>query len=233
MLYVFFGTDTSSVRTRAFETLATFGEGASTRASRITVDNYTQGMLAELAGSTSLFGEPQIVILDTLSEDEIVYEEVLRTLSLMGESANTFVLIEKGLSVAVQKECRAHAQVCEELKKGEEKLDVFALCDALIARDKKSLWLLFIALKNEGVSLEEIIGILQWQLKILRLAERTGSPEEAGQKSYPYNKAKRALIKFKKGEVDALARSLLVIYHEGHMGKRDTALALEEWILRV
>lgn len=233
MLYVFFGTDTDAVRTHAFETLATFGGDASARASRITVDTYAPGMLGELAGSTSLFGEPDIVVLDTLSENETAFEEVLRALAPLGESMNTFVLIEKELSVAIQRECRVHAKVCEEFKKEKEKLDVFALCDALIARDKKRLWLLFVSLTREGVSMEEIIGILQWQLKVLRLAERTRGPEEAGQKPYPYNKAKRALTHFKKGEVDELARSLLIIYHEGHTGKRDTAFALEEWVLRI
>ncbi len=231
MLYVFFGTDTEVVRIRAREKVSSLGKDAGERVLRISSDMYTSGMLADIAGSTSLFGEPQIVVLDMLSENQDAFTEASALFPVLAASPHTFVCIEGSLPVAVQKECKAHAKVCEEIKKESEKLDVFALCDALILRDKKRLWLLYTSLAREGVPAEEIIGILLWQLKLLRLAERTGSPEEAGQKSYPYQKAKRALSAFKKGEVDTLSRALLTIYHEGHAGKRDINLALESWIL--
>ena len=64
MLYVYFGNDTDAVRRRAFKTLDSLGEGASAGTTRLTVDTYTSGMLADVAGSTSLFDEPQIVVLD-------------------------------------------------------------------------------------------------------------------------------------------------------------------------
>ncbi|QQR64740.1 hypothetical protein IPH92_04225 [Candidatus Kaiserbacteria bacterium] len=233
MLYVFFGTDTEAVRTRARETVASLGDTVGDRTLRISPDTYVPGMLADIAGSVSLFGDPQVVVLDMFSENQDALTDVCALFPILAASLHTFVLIEGVLPVAIQKECKAHANVFEEIKKEAEKLDVFALCDALIARDKKRLWLLFISLTREGVRVEEIIGILLWQLKLLRLAERTGSSEEAGQKSYPYQKAKRALSAFKKGEVDTFSRALLIIYHEGHAGKRDTTLALEAWILGI
>jgi hypothetical protein len=66
---------------------------------------------------------------------------------------------------------------------------------------------------------------------MLRLAERTKSAEEAGQKPFVYSKAKRALSAFKEGELDSISRDLLSIYHDGHLGKRDIDLALERWVL--
>lgn len=233
MLYVYFGNDTDAVRRCAFKTLDSLGERAHADASRVTADTYAQGILADTAGSTSLFGEPQIVVLDMLSENADAFAEMCGLFEVFAASPHTFIIIEGALPVSIQKECKVHAKGCEEIKKESEKLDVFALCDALIARDKKRLWLLYTTLTQEGVPAEEVIGILLWQLKLLRLAERTGSPEEAGQKTYPYQKAKRALIAFKKGEVDSLSRALLTIYHEGHAGKRGINLALEEWILKV
>jgi hypothetical protein len=86
---------------------------------------------------------------------------------------------------------------------------------------------------REGAQAEEIIGILWWQLKMLRLAAKTKTAAEAGVKDFPYNKAKRALAGFKSGEVDTLARSLLALYHDGHAGKRYINVALEEWVLRM
>ena len=80
---------------------------------------------------------------------------------------------------------------------------------------------------------EEIIGMLWWQLKALRLAKITRTAEEAGMKEYPYKKAKQSLGLFKDGEVEQLSHSLLELYHDAHQGKRDMDLALEEWVLRV
>ncbi len=84
-----------------------------------------------------------------------------------------------------------------------------------------------------GVRSEELVGILWWQLKTMRLAAVTRSAIDAGMKDFLYNKAKRALGLFKEGEVNELSRSLLELYHLSHQGKRDMDLALEEWVLKM
>ena len=38
---------------------------------------------------------------------------------------------------------------------------------------------------------------------------------------------------FKEGELEALSRSLLALYHDGHGGKKDIDLALEKWTLTI
>jgi len=101
----------------------------------------------------------------------------------------------------------------------------------LANKDKKSLWLLFCEAKRNGLSGEEIIGTLWWQLKSLRLAAMTNSASEAGMKDFTYNKAKRALRNFRDGELETLSHSLLLAYHDGHGGIRDIDYALEEWVL--
>ena len=100
-------------------------------------------------------------------------------------------------------------------------------------KDKKTLWLQLQEAKSAGLSSEEIIGTLWWQLKILRLAKITKNAEDAGMKEYPYSKAKRALANFKEGELESLSYSLLRVYHEGHQGKKVTELALEKWTLTI
>ncbi len=233
MLFVHFGKEIGPVREKSFAFLHTITE-PDTLVTRVTADTYQEGVVADLAESVSLFEAPQVIVLDTLSEHETAFAEVLDTLPALQKSTNTFVLIEGALSAPHKKRIEACAEKIHEVNgKIPEKFNIFSLCDALLERNKKSLWLLFMEAQRNGSTNEEILGTLFWQMKILRLAERTKTAEEAGQKTYPYDKAKRALARFKKGEVDALARSLLVIYHEGHTGKRDTALALEEWVLTV
>jgi len=98
-------------------------------------------------------------------------------------------------------------------------------------QDELLAWILLAKAWRNNLSNEEIIGTLYWQVKMLRLVERTKNAEEAGQKPFVYSKAKRSLRQFTEGELDSLSRDLLSIYHEGHLGRRDMDSALERWVL--
>ena len=231
MLYLYYGNDTPRVRQKAFSFAHTLTDG-NTIGTQVTVQTYMQGVLADLAEGASLFGGSEVVIIDTVSEDEAVFAEVLDELEILGNSTHHFIMIEGTLRVPEKKKIQSHTKHIEEITgEAKEKFNAFLLTDAFLRRDKKALWLLLMEAWSNGVSNEEIIGILFWQVKILRLVERTKSPEEAGQKPFVYSKAKRALGSFKKGELDTLSQNLLSIYHEGHQGKVDTSLALEKWVL--
>jgi DNA polymerase III delta subunit len=232
MLYVFFGKDETGVRKGAHEFVKTLTQNFDD-VSRITSDIYVPGMLDDATESVSLFGEAQVFLIDTPSCDPLFNEDVKEALESMAKSRNHFVIIEKGLTAPERKVYEKHTTAIEEFvpTTGKSEYNVFNLCDALLERDKKKLWLLL--MESEGVASEEIIGVLFWQIKLLRLAEKTRTPEEAGQKPFPYNKAKRALTKFKKGEVDALSRSLTQLYHDGHGGKVDLRAGLERWVLSI
>jgi 16S rRNA U1498 N3-methylase RsmE len=107
------------------------------------------------------------------------------------------------------------------------------MADALLARDKKTLWILLQEAHMKEVASEEIIGVLWWQLKTLRLTYVTSTASEAGVKDFPYNKAKRAHSKFTQTDADRLSRTLLAVYHDSHSGRRDMTSALEEWVLKI
>ena len=231
MLYVFFGTDTIAVRKKAHDFTAGH-EANGVRLETITPENYTEGMLTDSAGAASLFGGEQIVVIDTPSGKKEVFDDVLAHVSLLGESPNTFVIIEEKLLAAPKKKFQKAAAECIEcIAPKSESFNTFAIAAAYLRRDKKSLWILLTKAWRAGASNEEIIGILFWQLKMLRLAAQTSSPEEAGQKPFSYNKAKGALGKFKEGELEKHAEQLLALYHDGHMGKVDISVGLEKWCL--
>lgn len=231
MLTAYFGNDTQEVRKKAFDFLHTLsGEGE--EVSRITADTYQKGMITDMSESVSLFGTGQVVVLDMLSENELAFEEVLKTLPALAESSTHFILIEGKLSAPEKKKVLTSANTAHEIETaGKTEFNIFALSDALLHRDKKTLWILLMQALRAGKTNEELVGMLFWQIKILRLVEKTSSAEEAGQKPYVYQKAKRALSLFKKGELDSLSRSLLVLYHDGHLGKSDMSLQLEKWVL--
>lgn len=235
MLYVFFGHDTIRVRQAALDTVAALQERSSGLSVHYPeVATYEPGGWATAAQSQSLFLETAIYVIDNPSQQEVCFREFMRDLSVLNESTHHFVVIEGALSVADKKAVTKEAFTISEYKKDSvDRFDTFALADALARRDKRSLWMLLQEAGRVGLVPEEVIGMLWWQLKALRLASCTTSAAEAGMKEYPYKKAKQALRNFAPDEVVDLSRSLLTLYHAGHAGERDIALALEEWVLRL
>ncbi len=232
MLHVFFGNNTSEVRQNALSCAHSFEE-SDNQITHIMSDTYGIGSLPDLSQSVSLFLHSQVFILDMLSERSEAYEDMLTNLELLEKSEHNFILIEGGVTAAVKKKFSAHGACHESIALKEESFNTFSLTDALLLRDKKTLWLRLMEAMRAGVPAEEIIGVLFWQIKILRLVGKTKSAEEAGQKPFVYDKAKRALSKFKDGELEKLSRELIILYHEGHMGKADINLALEKWVLMI
>ncbi|HEU4677160.1 MAG TPA: hypothetical protein VFS75_00385 [Candidatus Paceibacterota bacterium] len=231
MLYAYFGEDTAAVRNEAFRALRRMEKGA--LVTTVTADTWNAAALSDLAGGASLFGEAQVIVLDTISEGGAdAKAELFERLDVLKGSSHNFILIEGSLKADEKKRL---AKVAEEAKEMEgekaERFNAFAMTDALLRKDKKSLWLLLTAAWREGLSNEEIIGVLFWQLKTLRLVAKAKDATDAGLKPFVYGKAKRALSSFTEKELDRLSLSLLSAYHDGHAGRADIATALEAWVL--
>jgi DNA polymerase III delta subunit len=229
MLYVFYGTDRKGVRNAAHMITESLGSPA-----LIEEGNYTKGAVADAVGASSLFGGSECFLIDTPSQDDEFEREVLSLLDSMATSTNIFVVLEGALLADAKKKYGKHAASVEEFAADKpERFNVFQIAETLAKKDKKQMWVLLQEARALGIRDEETIGILWWQLKALRLAKLTRSADEAGMKEYPYKKASQSLRNFKEGEVEALSRSLLELYHEAHQGKRDIAVALEQWVLGV
>ncbi len=235
MLYVFYGTDTEAVRTAAHQKIHHLKEvEPELSVGLLEAQEYEAGQFLTLASTVALFGGAQAYFVDMPSEQALCREEFYRDAKVLADSAHHFVVVEGALLSAEKKLLTAEARVVEEFKSAPtERVDTFALCDSLARKDKRTLWMQLQEVTAARVSTEEIIGVLWWQLKMLRLAQQTKSAAQAGVKEFPYNKAKKALANFKSGEIESLAHSLLELYHDGHAGKRDIDLALEEWVLRM
>jgi DNA polymerase III delta subunit len=231
MIHVFFGKDQQTARKEAHQFAHDHAE-AGGRIERIDSTSYQEGMVRDVVGSQSLFGDQTIYIFDTPSADPDFEEEIKEVLEVIAEQTGLFIIIENAL-LAPQK--KHYARYTEHLHESnapaKERFNTFALSDALIARNKKQLWMGMSDAVHAGVSAEEIIGILWWQLKTLRLVAETPDARSADMKDFTYNKAKRALGAFKEGEIERLSASLLLIYHQGHAGMQDIDLALEKWVL--
>jgi len=233
MLYVYHGDDVTKLRTEAFSEALTHA-GVEGEVETLSEENASEVTLRDALGATSLFREREVYILDTLSRNEEVFGALMSMLPELSESENVFVVIEEKLGVKDEKKFTEVAHTIKHFPRPPQKeFNVFALTDALALRDKKSLWILLVEAWREGKSSEEIIGTLLWQLKTIRLALQTKSAVDAGLKPFVYEKALRAQKKFSKEELVERAHSLVMLYHEGHAGKRDIDRALERWVLKL
>ena len=232
MLAVFYGTDRGATRDKA--ALFLNKNVPNVAADSIDAMSYTPGQLPSLAESQSLFGGVEAYILDTPSTDSEFETEVTEHLANFAASPNVFVVLESRLLAAAKKKYEKHATESNESNAEKaERFNAFSLAEALAKRDKKNLWVLLQEAKMAGLRPEEIVGVLWWQLKAIRLAAVTSSAAEAGMKDYPYKKAKAALKKFTPEELGNISQSLLVLYHESHQGIADMDVRLEEWALSI
>ncbi len=233
MLHVFCGNDTVTVRQSALAALAAY-EADGVVPTRIDSETYETGALAHELGGISLFGGVSVCVLDTPSEHEEFLVVVTEALPELAAATTIFILIETAPLAAYRKALEKHAESFTEYKaEAKEKGDPFALGNAFMARDKKTLWIVLTKELAANVPPEALAGSLWFQLKSLRLAALTKTAEEAGMKDFPYKKAKAALQKYSLPEVERLSASLLAVYHEGHSEKGEMAVGLEKWVLGV
>jgi DNA polymerase III delta subunit len=230
MLEVYFGSDRRATVDAAKQAVKKIGGHP------ITVDEhgYVPGLFDDLTSSVSLFGETGVYVIDTPSSAIEFSEACMSAISDMVVSTNHFIIIEGTLLASQKKRLVSKAQKVEEFTAQKpDEFNRFAITDAFSRKDKKTLWVLLQEAYLVGIRDEEVVGLLWWQLKTLRLATVADSARAAGMKDYPYRKAKQALKYFSKGELETLAQSLLVVYHDGHKGVRDMRLALERWVLSI
>lgn len=230
MLHLYYGTDTIKTRTKALAT----ANATELPVERFEAETFIPGSLRESVGAVSLFGDATVFIIDSPSTNEVLWLELVEMIEVVSESSQLCIVIDTSIPAAQLKLLKPHVAVIEESVKDKgAPFNTFALADAFANRDRKALWILYTEAVHYGQSAEELIGILWWQIKSMRLAEVTSTAAEAGMKEYPYNKAKRAVRNFKSGELITLSHQLFKVYHAGHAGEKDILIGLEEWVLGV
>ncbi|MBP9771727.1 MAG: hypothetical protein KBD16_02260 [Candidatus Pacebacteria bacterium] len=232
MLHVLYGTDRDAVLANQRDLLARAKtENPGIEVFSLSAENYAPVELDRYIGSSGLFNESHVVMLLDLLSDEDYGESVLEHVEEMSASKSMFIARDGKLSVKVAKACMEAADTCEEfaLPKGSEEksFSIFSLADALSARDKKKLWLLYQEALRDGMSAEEVHGLLVWQMKTLFAIEK-GATE--GIKPFVLQKGKRGLANFK-NDVDDRLFELISIYHDSRRGGLELPLALEKFIL--
>ena len=230
MLHIFCGPDTKVVREDAWMFIQKYTDTGH-EIHRVDVMNYESGMVADLCESVSLFGTPSVYLLDNPRSVSGCWEEVIAMQEVMASTLSPFVVIEDTIPAAEKKRFKVQTKWSESKRVPVDRFDSFRAAKALAKKNKRALWISLQEARTAGVSAEELIGVLWWQLKMIPLTQITQSADQAGVKEYPYQKAKQAAQRYSHEKILELIRTLLMVYHDGHGGIRDIDQALEEWIL--
>jgi len=228
MLVVFCGDDVQ----KAEEAFLVAAEGVP----RLDLESLEAGDLEELARHRDLFG------------NAVRYAcrgALPREAKLLAQSPNTFIFLTDELSAALKKELSKHgAELCEynlsvkarqdiEREEKREAARIYKVSDALLARDRRGLWVAYQRALTEGFDPEELYWKLSWQIKNILIASQASSATEAGLHPFVFQKSRGALAKYDKEELIALSGTLLDLWRDTHSGRKELPIALEQFILSV
>lgn len=197
-------------------------------------DEISPEFLDECTAGQGLFERKLIIVLEEVLSDEAVLAAFLDRLSDVSESENVFLLKESVLGAEAASILKKAAKVweCSLEKKGRE-MPSFALSDALGARDRKTLWVLYQKALMKGSAPEELHGTLFWQVKTMWLASHSKNANDAGLKPFVYSKSQSFARKYSEEEMKGLLTDLLTLYHRARRGQADFETELERFVLGV
>ena len=238
MLFVIHGTNTHKVADQTTKLVATLLK----KKPDAQVFYFEGGELEEsevdaLTSAQGIFVEKHIVVLKQTLADSGAKDFILSRLEHFSTSANIVIISENKLLAPEKKKLGKYAEKIEEheeVKKSDKPVfNVFALGDALGARDKRKLWILYTQALRSGLEVESVHGTLHWAVRGILAAQNARSPESAGQKEFMYSKYKRFLTNYSEGEIEQMSRDLINIYHSARRGQGEVKVELERWILGV
>ena len=247
MIYFYYGTDTESARKKAKISIdSLLVKKPDATLIKIGDEDLSLNKIMELVSGQALFSSKYIVYLYKTFDNRENKELILKNLKEFASSDNIFIFTEGKIDKLSLTKIEKIAEKVQEFKKPEkvltkketlaqkgEKIDFFEFADALGKRDKRGLWVLYQDALAEQVPAEEVHGIFFWQIKSMLLAKKCKTAEEAGMKSFPFQKSREYSRNYKDGELENLSSKLVSMYHEAHRGNLDFFIALEKFILEL
>ncbi|MEK7641973.1 MAG: hypothetical protein AAB365_03215 [Patescibacteria group bacterium] len=241
MLYVFHGTDTPAAVTKATSLVASLrAKKPDASYVRVEAAQWSPSIIEEHIGGQGLFSNKYIIFLDRVTENVEAKELFADFAPVMGESTNIFIVLEGKLNAELKKAFEKSAEKMVETEKKEVakgfgassgEFNIFALADAVGARDPFRAWSVYREAVDKGTEPENIIGTLFWQMKSMKLAARAKSASESGLSPFVFSKAKKAAGNYSEGELNSLTEKLITVYHDAHRGVCDAELAVERVML--
>lgn len=202
---------------------------------RVKAENYSEDLILELVASQGLFSKKYIIVLDSLLEKKDTREGLLKFLDDFKSSEHVFLLIEEDIDKKTLDEVKKHVEKVWyfEIKEKKTFFNIFSLANFLGDKDRKNLWINFLKFINEGVSGEEISGILFWQMKNIMLAKKTKSAGESKLSPFADKNARNYARHWTESEILDFNSKLLKTNEMVRNGEGEINTFLEQVILGI
>lgn len=237
MLYLIYGTDTHKARKKLHDLLdLAKKKRPEAELFKITTENFSETQLDELLVSQGLFEQKYTTVLDNVFEKKDFKEYVLSKVEEMASSEQIFLMLEGTVDASSLKKITKHAKQVQDFTKVESKkptINIFAVTDGLVQKDKKKLWTSYVDFTQKGIPPEEIHGILFWQVKNMILASRAKDAKDSGLSPYAYKNALSGGRNYKTEELLGMSSSLVNMTHRVRQGEGDLNVMLERWVLEL
>lgn len=164
MLFVFTGTDREKARAALNKLVEKEVRGV--RVVRITDVHTVDDLVAALRGG-GMFAETRVLVFENVCESEEMEPVFLEALPRLAEGEEKVFVYEAKPLADLKKKLQKHAETFETFdlpKRGREN-DIFALANALRARNKKQLWVGYMREVAKGSAPEATHGFLFWAAK--------------------------------------------------------------------
>jgi DNA polymerase III delta subunit len=235
MLYFLYGTDTQSSRIKLHALLETLAKKRpDAEVFKINQDNWSESVFQELLIAQGLFDQKYIVVLDGLCSNKDSVDTVSSASDDMQKSAHVFLVIDTKVDKKASEALSLYAEKTQEFtlpEKKKEFFNTFALGDALGTQDKKGLWVLYISALEQGISAEEICGVLFWQVKNICIAHHTKNASESKLSPFVDKKARSFAKNFTPQELNGISNMLVDATHKVRQGEGEMEVLLEKTIL--
>lgn len=233
MLYIFYGSNRKVIHDKAMSLVTQLRERKpdATYTSLPAEDGVVE-KITEFADNQGLFKNKNLVFCSGLSS---VAKNFTSLSKILTESPNVFVLAEEKLDAKTITALKKIGAKISEHNKEDSKIPfkIFTLGDAFGRRNKKELWALFLKAIEEGISAEEIHGVLFWQLKSMVVARGAETPEKAGLHPFVFKKSLSFAKNFTESELKSLSSKMVKFYHDARRGGTELELAIEKFILSI
>ena len=240
MIYLIYGNNFSKTRSKLQEILSLqIKKKPDASYFKLNSENWDTRILDEFISSQGLFESKYIVVVDSMLSNKDSYEEIKTKLKEISASPNIFIFIDGSLTKEMVNKVSKYSEKIQEFsdkKEGPTKIgeiNVFTMTDALGARDKKRLWIMYQKAIFVGMEPEEIFRLFFWQIKSMLISQMSKSAKDAGLNPFVYKKSLGFAKNFKKDELNKLSSDLIRTYHDARRGILDFNIALERFVLEI
>jgi len=251
MIYLLYGENEDKAREKAHKLLnSLLSKKPDANLFQIDSDNFDEASFEEYVKGQSLFEKRYIVYCNKISENSEALSFIKERIKDIAASDNIFIFIEGKPKIELVSLFKKHSEKIQEFpaqggpasgwKDRNNHHLLFAIGDALGAKDGRRAWLSLQRALISGFRPEEIHPILFWQVKNMILVKemlaRGGSAmggKKLGLKPFPFKKAVSFAKNYTEEELRKLSGSLVKIYHDSRFGVSELDIALERFILSI